>query len=414
MARVTKDCERGSWSDLLPGAKGELFAHPDGYLWDSQDVFVVHNGLDTVRQLYNGLINAEVYARIEAAYDSGFGEVVRVGIFDFVVSSGGKSGYRYTLKNQNAGLVVLVGSSYCDTCYNGAHLKIQCSPIFLLCRSIRDIQADLDDLAADFLFQVVPSGVAVHICADIQGWSAPADLDLRMVTKARRIVRHSGQQGLDYDLNGLSVVYGKSQSFTFGSQSGLQFACYNKGKAVIDKGELPLWMPVWCQHDSFDENASVWRIEARFHHSVVEQFARGSGFQCRELLDLEKHLTGLWRYALQHHRLDASPTYIDPFWQWLRDDVVFYHSAKLDVDYKRLYKSPTDEGLPSDRSVMICFGQMCSIYRKKKLTAEKALNHMVNSGLWDLVCETYAKRGLEPDDVILEFEAKINRKRVVH
>ncbi len=226
--------------------------------------------------------------------------------------------------------------------------------------------------------------------------------------------RRQAKKGLELSDSGCATVFGAGQSFTFGSASSLQFACYNKGRAVKDKGELPLWLPVWSQADQFDESGAVWRIEARFHHSVIEQFARGSGFQCSKLIDLEKHLTGLWRYALQHNRLDCSPTYIDPVWQYLRDDVEFYHAAKLDVDYKRMYQSPLDEGLPSDRSVLICFGQMCTIWRKKKMTVNQAIQSALNSGLWDLVCDVYGKRGLTSDDVMSDIESKMLKRKTVH
>lgn len=412
MSNAVKDCKRTALVDL-PGYAGNLFQNPDGSVWDCRNVSIVHHGLDTVRQLYNGLINHETYRIIQAAYDAGFGEACKIGVLEWIVSSGGRSGYRYILRNENVGLTIMVGSSFCDETYNGAHLKIQCSPVFLLSRSLRDIQADLDDIAEDFIFQVVPAGVAVHLCADIQGWLPPNDLDYRLVTKSKRVYKFGGVSDLAFDHASASVRYGKGETFLFGNAASLQFTVYDKGKAVMAKGELPLWLPVWEQADKFEPESSVWRIEARFHHSVIQQFAQGTGFRCRELLDLEKHLTALWQYALNVNRLQQTSTYIDPVWQYLRDDLVFYHAVLLNLDYKRMYKSPTDEGLPSDRSVMICFGQLCSIYRKKKLSLSDALHKLMASGIWALVCETYAKRGMTPDDVTLELEAKINRFKVV-
>lgn len=413
MARVTKSNPRCS-VELLSQPDGVYFECPNGSLWDSNDVTVLHSGLDTVRQLYNGLVLPDVLERVLYAYDAGFREVVRVGEFDWVLSSGGRSGYRFILNNENIGLTVMYCSSFTGDRYNGAHLKIQCSPVFLLSRSIDQIQRDMDDVAKSFISQVLHSGVACHICADFQGWIAPVDLDARLVTKAHRVQKKSGIQGLDYKFSDVTTVYGRSQSFTFGVPDALQFACYNKLKAVKDKGELPLWFPVWAQNDDFDEGAEIWRIEARFHHNVVEQFARGSGFHCSKIQDLEKHLTGLWQYALQHNRLDFSKSYIDPFWQFMRDDVVFYHQKKLSIDYKRMYKSPAEDGLPSDRAVLICFGQLCSIYRKKKVDAAKAVQALMRSEIWDLICGVYQKRGLTVDDLIVDIQDKVTRKKVVH
>lgn len=406
MARLVKDCPRGS---MFGSSRGELFTDYQGNIFDSSDCAVIHNGLDTVRQLYAGLLIREVYDEIERVYNAGFGLSVNVGGFEFVVSTGGRSGYRYILKNPNIGLIIMVGSQYIEPNYNGHHLKIQCSPVFLLSRELSDIQADMDHFAYSLLTQVLHTGVAVHICADVQGWIPPRDLDCRMTTRARRIQKYSGNCDIHYDFSGVSMVYGRGESFTFGKADSLQFSCYDKLKAVKDKGELPLWLPVWSQAEGFDEGGSIFRFEARFHHNVVSQFANGSGFDANKLLDLENHFTGLWKYALNNFRLDDSKTYINPFWQWLRDDLTFYHKPALSIDYKRLYRSPNDQGLPSDRAISICFGQLCSIYGRNGYSLAKASMHLQNSGIWANLCDMYSRRGLSSDDVFLTLECKLIR-----
>ncbi|MCQ8130156.1 hypothetical protein, partial [Methylomonas rivi] len=295
---------------------------------------------------------------------------------------------------------------------NGPHIKIQASPFFLLSRSVEQSDSDIKETAKLFADQIIPAGVAVHLCADVQGYIPPADLDSRMTMRARRVMRNSGIQSFEFDASDAVMVYGKSQSFTFGKADSLQFAAYDKGKAVKDKNELALWLPVWAQSDQFDADYSVWRFEARFHHSVVEQFARGSGFKALSLSDLAPHLSGLWAYALNNFRFDDSPTYINPFWQWLRDDLHFYHVQKLDIKYQRAYKAAILDGHPSDKSVSICFGQLCSIYRKKKLSIDQAADCLFYSGLWDLLCSMYQKRGKTPDDVLLVLAEKIESPRV--
>lgn len=407
MARKTKNNPRVSLYDNVE--KPELFVCHDGSIVDSSDWVVIHHGLDTVRQLYAGLLDPAVYLDIQTAYDSGFNSTVEVGGFQWIVSTGGRSGYRYTLRNSNVGLSILVGSSFVEPKYNGHHLKIQASPVFLLSRSADDIQVDLDHFASFFISQIKHTGVAVHICADVQGWTPPVDLDRRLTTKAKRVYKYSSIETLEFDFNEVALVYGKGTSFTWGSRGSLEFNLYDKTLATKSKGELPLWLPVWAQSPDFDENAPVQRFELRFHQSVIDQFANGSGFVAAKLSDLAPHLTGLWRYGMDNFRLDDTKTYINPFWQWLRDDLVFYHQAVLDIDYKRLYQAPGDDGVPSDRAISICFGQLCSIYGRNGYDLKRAAKHLQNSGIWQNLLDMYSRRGKTSDDVFLALSDKLSR-----
>lgn len=403
MAKVVKDCPRTDHEGV------SYFSASDGGIFDTSDVNVIHSGLDTVRQLYSGLILPIVYQEIERVYSEGFDNAVQISDFEFLVSSGGRSGYRYILKNNNIGLVLLIGSMYLETKYNGHHLKIETSPVFLLSRSLHEIQDDLDMFANTLLSQTVGTGVAVHLCADVQGWLPPDDLDRRLTTKAHAVYKYSGTSQVEYDFNGVSLVYGKGETFTFGKAGSLQFSLYDKYKAVKSKGELPLWLPVWQQTESFDIDSPIRRFEARFHHTVIEQFANGSGFKVKKLIDLEHHLTGLWKYAMNNFRLDDSKTYINPLWQFIRDDIDFFHKKRLDIDYKRLYKAPGDDGKPSERSLAICFGQLCSIYGRNGYSKKKSINYLISSGIWSNLVEMYISRGKVVDDIYIDLDKKLSR-----
>lgn len=404
MARKTKDNPR----EKVQGFSEFMIDH-SGKIIDLSKFNVIHSGLDTVRQLYAGLIIPEIYEQIQKAYDDGFGLTVRVCGFEFVVSSGGKSGYRFILKNNNIGLVIMYGSQYTEPQYNGDHLKIQTSPIFTLSRDIDETQIHIDDFAHELLTQVVHTGVAVHLAVDVQGWVPPADLDSRLVTKARRIVRNSGQSAVNYEFSDVSVVYGRAQSFTFGSAGSLQFNLYNKRKANKDKDEAELWEPVWLLNPTYDIELPVFRFEVRMHHNVVNQFANGSGFVAEKLSDLKQHLTGLWSYAMDNFRLDDTKTYINPFWQWLRDDTKFYDMPKIEMDYRREYKSPLEQGLPSNRAIAICFGQLCSIYGRNGYSLSKSSTHLQNSGIWANLVEMYNDRGGSSDDIFIDLEQKLSK-----
>lgn len=400
MANSVKDCKRLDSGSLELSSLGQIFINHSGEKFDSSGLLVVHNGLDTVRQLYDGELNKCVLSSIETAYLAGFGCQVEIGGFSWIVSSGGKSGYKYTLRNQNLGLVLLVSSSFTEKEFSGAHMKIQASPSFLLARTLEEAQCDMDHFAASVLYEGFGySGLAVHLCADVQGWQLPHDLDSKMTTRARRIIRHSGIQGLDYEFSDVAIVYGKGQSFTFGQASTMQFAVYDKTKAIADKGEEDLWRPVWSQSAHYDETMPVIRLEARFHHTVISQFSNGSSFDAFCLTDLKEHLTGLWQYALINFRYDDSKTYINPAWQYFRDDIVFYHEKKTDIDYKRMYVNPDAQGKPTERAIKICFGHLTSIFRRNAYSLKKSFECLQKSGLWENLLELYRNKGRGVADI---------------
>lgn len=400
------------FDEELASKHGELFVTADG-VWSSKEVLVLHNGVDTVKQLYSGLVIKDQLQNVHSAYDAMLDEVEIDGSL-WRLGSGRRGGYRYSLNSRERGLVVLLGSFYCLPEYNGHHLKIETSPSFTLARSADEIQLELDRIAKLFITQLLHTGCAVHYCADVQGWDCPHDLDYRLTARAKRVVRNSGISTLDYNGSDIAMCYGKGQSFLFGTASSLQFAVYNKTKAVKDKGEEHLWPKIWgTKTDAmfepvYDPEKTVWRIEARAHHSVVEQFARGIGQDLRSFKAVSEHLTGLWQYSLNNFRLDADRHYIDPFWQFLRDDLIFYHDAKA-IEYKRVYKSTDQNPVASDRAVMVCFGQLCSLYAKNQYSSTKAGNHLVNSGIWANLCSIYVSRGLETDDILCDLESKLHR-----
>lgn len=400
------------FDEQLASERGELFVTKDG-VWNSDSVTVLHHGVDTVKQLYSGLIVKPVFDDVQRAYDAMSQEIELDGV-SWRLGSGRRGGYRYSLNSRERGLVVLLGSFYCMPDYNGHHLKIETSPAFTLGRTVDEVQSELDRLANLFLTQRLHTGCAVHFCADVQGWECPDDLDYRMTARAKRVMRHSGLSTFEYQGSEVAMCYGRGQSFLFGTASSLQFAVYNKTKAVKDKGEEHLWPKIWetkktAMFDSaYDPEKTVWRIETRAHHSVVEQFARGIGQELRSFKAVAQHLTGLWKYSLNNFRLDADKNYIDPFWQYMRDDLVFYHDAKA-IEYKRVYKTADITPTVSDRAVMVCFGQLCSLYAKNQFSLVKASNCLVNSGLWANLCSIYVGRGREVDDIYCDLENKLNK-----
>ncbi|MBA1146245.1 hypothetical protein H0Z60_04150 [Ectothiorhodospiraceae bacterium WFHF3C12] len=65
--------------------------------------------------------------------------------------------------------------------------------------------------------------------------------------------------------------------YLFGSSSGLQFSVYRKDLKACKRVKLDWWESVWneCGEDLdrpyYREGKPVWRLEWRYHHSVVQQ-----------------------------------------------------------------------------------------------------------------------------------------------
>ncbi|MBY9100913.1 hypothetical protein ISG53_31000, partial [Pseudomonas aeruginosa] len=108
----------------------------------------------------------------------------------------------------------------------GSHLKIEVSPHALDGADPRILQGVLDDLAAAVLSHCETNQAAVHIALDVQGWKPPRDLVDRMHCRSRRVRQISGIERIEFDGN--ASVYGRGETYMFGSANGLQLSIYNK------------------------------------------------------------------------------------------------------------------------------------------------------------------------------------------
>lgn len=410
---IRKTSERYSLESLARGEsdpRGRLFVSPLGQT-NLEAVHVLASSVDTIRQLYTGTPDPDALLIVETAYDAGFKNSVDIGGHRWIVGSGGHSGYRFRLQNNELGLIAFLGSSYADLGGDGSHLKIECSPHWINARDPSQIDQELGALARSLLQCPQASNVAVHIAVDVQGWEPPADLQERLVARSKRQARWSGIDKADVTLSAVSACYGDRESYLFGRAGALQFALYRKDREARASDKWDYFRELWrsrCdrQPDSFDpvfdESAAVWRLEFRFHHSVIEQYAAGVGEKWRTFGCVAKHLTGLFRAALDSYRLDASRTYVDPMWQLLAEDVEIVAPAQSLV-YKRVRKTP---GQGNERNVTIAVGNLISIYARNGFTARQSLQFLRKSGLWHDLLGYLFERQIG----ISEFEQKVERE----
>lgn len=416
---IRKTWERFSSQSLLTGEndkRGSLFISELGQV-NLGEVNLLRAGVDTIRQLYTGVCQSDVFDCIKEKYEGGFKEIIELGDIQWLLGSGGASGYRYRLQNSALGLILLFGSRYSEFDKDGSHLKIEVSPHYIDRHSVDEIQQQLDQLSQLLIEYPSASGVAVHVALDLQGWEPPADFERRLVCRSKRKVTYEGLESVEFDsLSQVSAIYGDRETFLFGTASALQFTLYRKDIEIRKRDKMHFWHYVWDKstggelspETAFKHHLSVWRFELRFHHSVIQEFGLGIGEKLLTFQQVSQHLTGLWRKGLDSYRLDKTRTYIDPFWQLITEDVEIYQPVKP-LLYKRAKKQP---GIGNEKNVLLALGNLLSIYARNKFTTQQAYQYLKASGIWeDLIAYWYVK--MNGIDQIYEFIDKaLNLRRL--
>ena len=374
---------------------GPVFSSPIG-AFDLSQIGILHAGVDTVRALYSGRLNEMMLDQIESA---GFDSVIEVAGLKVMIGPGGQSGYRYRLQNNEAGLILFVLSRYTKPASIGAHLKIEAGPAFLLSRAVDETQHSLDCLASAILNEGwAPSGCAVHVCADVQGWGFPDDFLERLATRSRQQISHKGIAKIEMVGGLVAQVYGSNETLTFGQPGGIQFTCYRKDIANERQGKTDFSSKVWERaHDDngvvlFDPDAPVRRLEFRYHQTVIRQIAYDVNSELLRYETVARRLNDLWQYGLSIFRLDQSRKYIDPFWQLLYEDVEICVNPRREL-VKRVYKGP---GTSEYRNLCLCIGNALSIYARESLSPTQAIDRLRRAGLWRKYAHYARQHGNDP------------------
>lgn len=399
-----------------------IFVDPQtGQITDLSAVRLLRCGVDTVRQLYRGMIRPEIMAFFDKP-----GTLV-----DFAGQRwhsgrvGRDSGYQYKLQNADLGIILLVKNFNATLENVGPHLKIEVSPHTIDNLSPERLQARLDFYASELMTHVQVNQCAVHLALDLQGWEPSDDLVQNMHCRARAMRDISGIKELNWTLE--SATYGRGQSYIFGSVSGVQLAIYNKTLQARATDKLDYWESVWRRRDSFDDQdpdnynpaQPVWRVELRFHHSVIQQFASGSlDVKTGKLIDTRTfeafagHLDGLWRYGLGQFKLLDRPGYFAPIWTLVREDVrvdLPVDSLLDDTEYKRYYK--TSRGF-SGKNVELFLGNFVSLLARERVGARKAFYRLKDWECWPVIRDHYAAKGMDEDRLYHHIKSILEERHV--
>ncbi|KRW59412.1 hypothetical protein [Pseudomonas sp. TTU2014-080ASC] len=402
--------------------KGRLFFEPgSARVVDLSKVNLLHCGVDTVRQLYRGLIRPEIMVLFDKP-----GVLVDFAGQRWHAGRVGKdSGYQYKLQNADLGIILLIKNFNAKLENIGPHLKIEVSPHAIDALSPARLQEHLDHYAAAVLTHVERNQCAVHLALDLQGWTPPADLTARMHCRARTVRDISGISEVQWTME--AATYGKGQSFLFGSAGGVQLAIYNKTLQARATDKLDYWESVWRRRDSFDVNdpcnydqaKDVWRIELRYHHCVVQQFACGSvDLHTGEAIETDSfaafapHLDGLWEYGLRQFKYLSRPGYFEPIWTLIRQDArvdLPVDSLLEKTEYKRHYK--TSRGF-TGKNVELFLGNFVSLIARERVGAKKAFETLKQWDCWPVIREHYAAKEMSERDLYLHIKNLLEERQV--
>ena len=398
-----------------------FFDNMTARITDLSAVRILHCGVDTVRQLYRGLIRPEIMCLFEKP-----GTLVDFAGQRWHAGRVGKdSGYQFKLQNADLGIILLIKNFNAKLENIGPHLKIEVSPHAIDSLSPERLQQHLDYYADHVLTNVERNQCAVHLALDLQGWTPPADLVARMHCRARAARDISGINEIQWTLE--SATYGKGQSFLFGSAGSVQLGIYNKTLQARAHDKLDYWETVWKRRDSFDEGdpdnynpaQDVWRVELRYHHSVIQQFASGSvDLHSGQTIDSNSyaafapHLDGLWRYGLRQFKLLARPGYFEPIWTLIREDVrvdLPVDSLVEKTEYRRSYK--TSRGF-SGKNVELFLGNFVSLLARERVGARRAFYRLKDWECWPVIRDHYAAKGMDEDGLYKHIKGILEERHV--
>ncbi|WP_462218529.1 hypothetical protein [Pseudomonas aeruginosa] len=408
--------------DFYESSEGRIFMDPsNGRFADLSGVRLLRCGVDTVRQLYNGMIRPEVMALFDEPED-----IVNFAGYKWAKGRIGRdSGYQYRLQNADMGLILLIKNHNVKLENIGPHLKIEVSPHALDGADPKILQGVMDDLAAGVLSACEVNQCAVHIALDVQGWTPPADFVDRMHCRSRRVRQISGIDRIEYDGN--ASVYGRGETFMFGSANGLQMCLYNKTLQARATDKLDYWESVWASlngdpfgdgEPAFNPLETVWRIEFRFHHSIVQQFSEGSTMSsgevigCRTYVGLCPHLQGLWQYACDNYKLISREGIFDAFWSLISLDTKVQVEADPLIErteYRRYYK--TAQGF-SGKNCEMFLGQFASLIARERIPPKKALEVGRTLPFWHVIEDHYTAKGYSTRDLEKHVIGLINDRYI--
>jgi hypothetical protein len=408
---------------------------------DYSGVHILHNAVDTCRQLFRGGLHLDRFNQLnhlidtEITGDPLFSDENFLDGLEFVLQRVGRgSGFRVMLTNNPMGMQILIGSRFMpyrkrseesaefgQELYDpvaGTHLKIQIQPRILNHYTDAQIQVLFENIANYFLISTIEHydstdnsahdlvwkylKCEIHLCVDLQGWTPKIDILQSILCRTSELRLDDNPEKLDFKHH--AVVFGKSfETLTLGDRATHQLSIYRKDLRVIKEGVLDYWQNLWkSKCPAYNPDLPVWRVELRFHSSVVSLLAPAmieariaenfltpdtqqydaqtmenlevrfpQDFGLHSFFQVKNYLPSFWRYGLAKlYRLvydyPNGVTDYHPIWSILIREVEWKGQY---VDFKR-FKKTIDQRDPEKteaRNVQFALGNMIAIHARNLL-----------------------------------------------
>lgn len=402
---------------------GGIFSNHVGKMEDLSGVHVVHTGVDTIKQRYNGTLKFSFVKDVDMHLSGGFEPIYELGGHKFLLRRGNvNTRYKYQLHARALGVLIHFGDFQLKDEYicepEKGRVKYEISPNFIYDNGLEAVSNFISHFNQLMMHGFEASGVDVHLCVDIQGWKPDLDIIENMTTFVRKKPAvYYGIDSLEFEYDSSAVSYGQIDTLTWGSASSSQLSIYNKTKESQVKGKSKFWEFVHQNHNvAYDSKQETYRIELRLPSSVVKNIVKkvdGTRLDILDIETLEQHINQLWVYGLSRlFRYDYATSKskkktIRPIWQFLLDDVRF-NDIYTPCEFKRDYVLVDDS---IDKNIMLLMGNLTSSLAKAGYSEEEVVSTIKKMSIYRQILNyAESKKGLSEaaylDFIIQGFKQK--------
>ena len=200
----------------------------------------------------------------------------------------------------------------------------------------------------------------------------------------------------------------------FGKPTSLQCCIYNKTKQIVKIDAVDYYNDKWSLHPAYNAELAVFRIELRFHHSVIRDIGNGildsssldnKPLEFESFIQVHHYLTDIWRYGLNRNRLDHNKKYIEPIWQLIFEDVDFYKPLNSIYITRQKKKDVT----AISKNLGLILGNLISCAARERMNVVQVMVGLKNLFIYPMIIKTLIDSGIDEKDTFITLYQKIEK-----
>lgn len=408
---------------------GKVFINPQGGVEDLSNVNILHMGVDTLKQRYDGTLNRAFCDKSERLLESGeWNPVLNLQGTDFILSRGSVRGtrYRYKLQAKALGVVIHYGSYFYDVEHfldeDKGKVKYEISPQLIYDNGLEAIEYMISSFNQSIMCAFHPAGTDVHLAVDVQGWYPDESMVSDMVTMTHKEpTYHYGIDKAEFSHSLAAVRYGRLDSIRWGNHATSELEIYRKSEEAKIKGTTSFWSSVYeFDNPQYDPEKDVHRIELRMPHTTLKKLVKrddGSPILMLDILTTSQYLNQIWVYGLSRlFRFDYPRSSsnnkmktIKPIWQMLLDDVSF-NDNYTPTDFKQQHITVDDS---IDKNITLALGNLSTALAKAGCTEQEFLDTLQGMPIYRQLLEYARDKKDLNEQHYLDYMCDIFRKKSI-